>query len=763
MKLLRKKDSPRETNETTGKKRLFSRSFIITTLLWIVLLCYFLMICSPGSFKKNSPVAEKGVLDLTGWDLEKNGPFRLKGEWEFHWKQFISPTDPPENNLPAYCSVPESWSSCKPGGKELPKTGYASYRLVILPDSKRDKTKPLAIKFGLIGTAFDVYVNGKKISSVGEIGNSPEASIPAYYPHVSDFISGSDRLEVVFHISNFHHKNGGIWEQVWFGKEEDIRRVRVSRLNLELFLFGSILIMALYHLGLFILRRNDRSPLYFGIFCSFMACFVLVTGEQYFTLLFPRAPWELMLKLEYLSYYLCVPVFSNFIQSLYPREVIKKLLRSVEIVSYIFAAIVLISPAAIYSETYLYFDIIIISCCLYVVFVLIVSIIRKRDGAAVFLMGFIIFFITILYDILQDYEIIKGRNIAPFGFFIFIFSQAYLLSIRFSSAFFCVETLSEELKEKSEQLEDANVQLTDLNQTLEDKVLKRTEQLLMAKEEVEATMEELTAMNSNLVSVNRDLEDAYRTIENDMDMAVNVQTALFPKEPPEVKEWDIAFDFRPMIGVSGDFYDFYCSGNTLEGIGLFDVSGHGISSALVTMIAKSILFRIFNENRDKKINEVLSLSNTELIKELGNVDNYLTGIFLRIFDDHIDYVNAAHPDLLHKKGKTGSVDIVGESNFDFRGTFLSIPDMESEFGILSFPVEKEDSILFFTDGLTEGYNNNNDPYEIERLIEVFARIPAYATAREQLDIIMNDYYRYVGRTDKLDDDLTVIILKRTSS
>jgi sigma-B regulation protein RsbU (phosphoserine phosphatase) len=78
-----------------------------------------------------------------------------------------------------------------------------------------------------------------------------------------------------------------------------------------------------------------------------------------------------------------------------------------------------------------------------------------------------------------------------------------------------------------------------------------------------------------------------------MDMASNVQATLFPPTPPEVNGWDIAFVFRPMAGVSGDMYDFYTEGDTLNGVALFDVSGHGIASGLITMIARTVFQRNF--------------------------------------------------------------------------------------------------------------------------------------------------------------------------
>ncbi|MCK7478046.1 MAG: 7TM-DISM domain-containing protein [Candidatus Moduliflexus flocculans] len=75
--------------------------------------------------------------------------------------------------------------------------------------------------------------------------------------------------------------------------------------------------MAVYHLGLFLARRKFRSTLYFGIFCFLVALRLFTTDERYLVQMLPALDWELLVKIEYLSFYLAVPVFGMFIQSLF--------------------------------------------------------------------------------------------------------------------------------------------------------------------------------------------------------------------------------------------------------------------------------------------------------------------------------------------------------------------------------------------------------------------------------------------------------------
>jgi PAS domain S-box-containing protein len=402
--------------------------------------------CNDGLRERTPPEVVKGVLDLRDWDLKRDGPVNLTGEYEFYWNQHLGPSDflketPPHRT--GFIRVPGYWTAFQIEGRKLPGSGYATYRLRILLSGQRES---LALKFLNMGTAFTAYVSGKKVASVGIAGKSRETTVPRYSPRVVDFQMDINQVEILFQVSNFHHRRGGAWEAIWFGAEEEIRKTRERKISFDLFLFGSIFIMALYHLGLFALRRKDRSPLYFGIFCFLIAIRLLSTEERYFTALFPNMSWGLLLKLEYLSFYLAVPAFTLFMQSLF-QEFSRHFLRLILGVTLTLSCVVLLTSVKIFSYTLPVAEVITLIIFIYGLYVLIICSVRKRDGAFVFLMGFIILSLTILNDIMHVEKIIYTGFFAPFGLFIFIFSQAFLLSQRFSKAVATVEKQRKELEE----------------------------------------------------------------------------------------------------------------------------------------------------------------------------------------------------------------------------------------------------------------------------------------------------------------------------
>jgi hypothetical protein len=307
-----------------------------------ILIAYliFFTACLNDSLRRIAPKAVSGVLDLTEWDLDSDGPLDLAGEWEFYWSQHLSPADFSKKSAPdktGLIQVPGYWKDNEIEGDQHPPDGYATYRLNIMLNQHEES---LALRMREISVAYTLYINGKQIASLGVAGKDRETTIPRQLHQVVDFEAVNSRMEVVMLVSNFHHRRGGgPWEVMQLGTEQEIRNIHERRLSLDLFLFGSLFIMALYHLGLFLFRRKDPSALYFSIFCFLIASRLLTTGGRYLAHFSPHLSWELIVKLEYLSFYLAIPAFALFMHSLFPKFS-KRFLRLIEVLALVFAGIV---------------------------------------------------------------------------------------------------------------------------------------------------------------------------------------------------------------------------------------------------------------------------------------------------------------------------------------------------------------------------------------------------------------------------------------
>jgi PAS domain S-box-containing protein len=197
--------------------------------------------------------------------------------------------------------------------------------------------------------------------------------------------------------------------------------------------------MGIYHIGLFIFRREEKSTLFFGIFCFLIAARSLVTGERYLIHLFPDFNWEVHTKIAYLTFYMGVPVFAVYVKNIFPKDLSKYFIPVIGIAGAIFSAIVLFTPARIYTNTAALFQIFTITASGYGFFAVILAIKSRRSGALIYLSGFVILFLTIVNDILYSNLLVQTGYIFPLGLFGFILCQACLLSLRNSKAFTTID------------------------------------------------------------------------------------------------------------------------------------------------------------------------------------------------------------------------------------------------------------------------------------------------------------------------------------
>ncbi len=408
-------------------------------IVFIVIFSFFLYpgFVASGSVK-TPPLAQKGVLDLREWDFETDGIVALSGEWSFFWNDFLDPRNYEKDKISAltgYYDFPGIWNKYDGGGK-FSSNGYATYALTILHDSTGTR---LSFEISDMASAYTLYVNGKKISSNGEVGKTEDTMVPEFSPGISFFSPSEKPIQIILHVSNFHHRKGGPWSVVKLGHERQIGEQQAKKFFINSFLIGSIFIMGLYHLGLFLIKRAFIAPLYFGIYCCLITLRSLVVNERHLHTLLPGLSWNLLMKIEYLTFYLAVPAFTMFIYSLFPKELPKKFLYTILAASLVYSLIVALFPARIYTHTLPTYQGVTILGCIYMFFVLYKAYKKRREGITALFIGFVFMFISVVYDILNANEVVETGFFLPIGMFIFIFSQAWVLSFRFSKALDRVE------------------------------------------------------------------------------------------------------------------------------------------------------------------------------------------------------------------------------------------------------------------------------------------------------------------------------------
>lgn len=258
---------------------------------------------------------------------------------------------------------------------------------------------------------------------------------------------------------------------------------------------------------------------------------------------------------------------------------------------------------------------------------------------------------------------------------------------------------------------------------------------------------------------NRLLQNQQQIQARDMKMAELVQKSFYPSAAPSGDGWECAFIFRPMASVSGDLYDFYRGGNgKFSGVGLFDVSGHGVASGLVGILSKYLAEKIFTSGTEKPLGDVMGEFSRTLSEAKGAVENYLTGIFLRIDGNHVEYANGGHTDVL-LRSQDGKVSFLGGEDGSFRGMFLGMAGLDDKYGTVNARMKKGDTLLLYTDCLVESRNLAGDEMGAERLAKILSQADK-TTAKGILEHVI-EIFRLYTEAVPLRDDLTVIALRYT--
>ena len=399
---------------------------------WILGACLLIL---SGCVHNPESKANDGVLDLRAWQPDQEPRVSLDGEWRFRSGLDRGAAGDELQTMP----VP---SFIDPGNHSA-----GVYSLDIeLPENPG----PLGLALPRIGTAYRLYVNDLLVSQVGEPAIRSQESVPQYRTRVVP-LPGAVRLHLDLEFSNHEHRKGGIWNHIWIGPLNELQVWRDSRVAFEIFLVGALTIMGLYHLGLWLLRRNEGSPLYFAIVTLLIAVLTLANGQHLLTLFWPTIPWEMGVKLDFLSVILTPLFFGMYMRALYPEELHRSALRIVQAFALVLAIGVLLFTARYYTYWLPYIEIAIAGASLYFIYVIARSLLHGRDGALIFLLGLLALVLTVANDILDELGLIDSVPLVGAGLFAFLFSQSFLLSRRFAHAFKTSERLASELADSEKK------------------------------------------------------------------------------------------------------------------------------------------------------------------------------------------------------------------------------------------------------------------------------------------------------------------------
>lgn len=346
-------------------------------------------------------------------------------------------------------------------------------RLVIkLPEGK----KTYGLRTDIILTSYKLFIDGNLHGEVGKVGTGRENSVPYYNILTTYFNQESNEVELIYHTSDFTAQDCSIVPPK-IGLASQISQEVQLGLGRDLFLFGMLLIMGIYHFGLYTMRPKDRAPLYFGVFCLLFSLRMLLVGERFL-------PSHLNLgffvygRLAYLSVFIGFTALCGFLyyalEGLFAKWFVKISLA----LGSLFGFLILWIPYSSADSLLMIYAVFAFALLGYAIIRLVVGIWEELPFANIVLLGFAFLGITLINDFIYQITLSNTPSLIPFGVSVFTFTQAYTLSTRFSYAFTRTEQLTEENKAILSELKL-------MNNNFESLVEERTSDLQKALEEME--------------------------------------------------------------------------------------------------------------------------------------------------------------------------------------------------------------------------------------------------------------------------------------
>ncbi|MCX6280360.1 MAG: sensor histidine kinase [Bacteroidetes bacterium] len=402
------------------------------------------------------------MIDLRKWDFQDNGIIRLDGLWDFRYGEFLSSHGFDSVRDRYFIKVPRAWKGYHLRSEKLPGTGYSSYRLKVLLNRGPQQ---LALKIPGAGCAYTLFVNDSLIARNGIPGRTKAETRPEFAPLVTLLPPGSDTISIVVRVSNFNFWKGGLWYSIGLGLAKDIKRSRERAMVLEFFLCGAFIFMMIYLFTLFLFRRQEKPALFFSIFLLLSVIRSLVTGEQFLVSLFPGIPWELIVRLDFLSFYLLLPFAVYYINSHFRKAFPKPVLLLTTLVAAAMSLLTCVTPVSFSSSLVIYMELYSLGLLVYTFVVVLRATVQRQDSAAIILTGYTLMFLAAINEVLFDNYIVNTFNSLPYGFLLLFFSQAALFSRKFSREFNQIEEMSSELKTTHDHLERINKSLVSLDES----------------------------------------------------------------------------------------------------------------------------------------------------------------------------------------------------------------------------------------------------------------------------------------------------------
>ena len=247
-----------------------------------------------------------------------------------------------------------------------------------------------------------------------------------------------------------------------------------------------------------------------------------------------------------------------------------------------------------------------------------------------------------------------------------------------------------------------------------------------------------------------------KRLDHDLEIARDIQRILLPSEAPAINGFQISGINVPARQVSGDYFDYIRVDQERLGVAIADVSGKGVPASLIMAICRSVLRA--EAARNPSPADVLRKVNRQLYPDIKE-DMFISMAYLVLDHQHngVTLARAGHDAPLWYQRQSQTVTPVKSP-----GMVVGI-DSGSVFDRLTVdfpvPLERNDCLVLYTDGLTETLNSDGDEFGVDRMMQS-VRASANAGSQAIVKGIIEDVREFTG-SEPQNDDMTLIAIRKT--
>ncbi len=451
----------------------------------LIFLLFLFSICITSCKNADYEVSLKdSVMDLSEWDFVSGGPARLDGKWDFYFNQLLKPEDfhDLKRNNGTLQDVPKSWDNYVTGsGSRASADGFATYRIRLLMPQTNGI---MAMKISSISTAYNLWIDGKLLSSSGVVSETKKDSFSKSVPKLIFFDLQDQEVDILIQASSYSYIDSGITKSIIIGIPSDL--LRMEDVNKYLVIFFATIIMAIsfYHFIIYFFRLKDKSILFLGVASFLLFIYILLGMGGYISDLFPKLSLQFEQKILIVVLMGSLPLIMLFYYYFFGRKMSKKINKTTRYVTFISMMLLLVLPFSRYNPIWPLFVIFILFNISYLFYFLIRKIRDKKENVLILFIGISILSFSLLYDISIGLIGFENFRILPIGISIFLFFNALAIAKKTARTIRDVEILSGDL-------EEMNMQMAEGYNLIEKIVEERTNQLKNAKENLELVNIEL--------------------------------------------------------------------------------------------------------------------------------------------------------------------------------------------------------------------------------------------------------------------------------